>query len=158
MHASSSKMFTKEEAQELRHAFWHKLESKTRRLPGQNGRPIKWIADRTGIKGLDLRFDVDREKVIVAMEINPKSDSKLDELWIKMNNCRKLFEENFGEPLIWEKEYVKSAGDTAARIYVEQEGNIYDKEKWPEMIRFMIDNMLRMEKAFRVVQDYLIHF
>ena len=151
-------MFSKDEAQELRHAFWHKLESKTRRLPNQNGRPIKWIGDKTGVKGLDLRFDVDREHVIVAMEINPRSDSKLDELWTKMSNCRQLFEDNFGQSLIWQKDYIKTAGDTAARIYVETEGDIYDKEKWPDMIHFMIDNMLRMEKAFRVVQDYLIHF
>ena len=41
-------MYTKQEALDIRQTFWHKLESKTRRLPGQNGRPIKWIADRTG--------------------------------------------------------------------------------------------------------------
>lgn len=151
-------MYSKEETQQMRHLFWHKLESKTRRLPGQNGKPIKWIHDRTGIKGLDLRFDVDTKMAMVAMEINPTQDEKLESLWGKMMNCKTLFETTFGGPLTWEKEYVKTAGDTAARIYVKMEGNIYDQEKWPEMIHFLIDNMLRMEKAFLEVQDYLIHF
>ncbi len=151
-------MFSKDEAQELRHAFWHKLESKTRRLPGQNGRPIKWIGDKTGIRGLDLRFDVDRTKAMVALEINPKGDGKLEELWTKMESCRTLFEQTYGAQLTWEHDYVKEAGDTAARIYVSMPGDIYNKELWPEMIHFLIDNMIRMEKAFRVVQDYLIHF
>lgn len=151
-------MFSKEEAQEIRHAFWHKLESKTRRLPGQNGKPVKWIGDRTGIKGLDLRFDVDRERAIVAMEINPHSDTKLEELWTKMLSCKQLFEQTFGGELIWQHDYVKQAGDTAARIYVEHKGDMYKKEDWPNMIYFMIDNMLRLEKAFLQVQDYLIHF
>lgn len=142
----------------MRHEFWHKLESKTRRLPGQNGRAVKWIFDRTGIKGLDLRFDVDTKKVMVAMEINPTQDEKLERLWEKMNNCKSLFESTFGGEMVWEKEYVKQAGDTAARIYVVRDGNIYDKEQWPEMIHFMIDNMLRLEKAFLEVQDYLINF
>lgn len=151
-------MFSKNEAQELRHEFWHKLESKTRRLPGQNGRPIKWIADRTGIKGVDLRFDVDRQRVMVAMEINPHSDEKLEEIWQKMLSCKTLFEQTFGGELIWEHDYQKMAGDTAARIYVVQDGDMYKKEDWPDMIYFMINNMLRLEKAFLEVQDYLIHF
>ncbi|MCQ2228588.1 MAG: DUF4268 domain-containing protein [Bacteroidales bacterium] len=151
-------MYSKEEAQEMRHAFWHKLESKTRRLPGQNGRPIKWINDRTGIKGLDLRFDVDTKMAMVAMEINPIQEEKLENLWEKMNNCKSLFEATFGGELVWDRNYVKNAGDTCARIYVRMDGNIYDKEKWPDMIHFLIDNMLRLEKAFLEVQDYLIHF
>lgn len=142
----------------MRHTFWHKLESKTRRLPGQNGRPIKWINDRTGIKGLDLRFDVDTKMAMVAMEINPIQEEKLDSLWEKMNNCKSLFESVFGGELVWERNYVKNAGDTCARIYVRMDGNIYDKEQWPDMIHFLIDNMLRLEKAFLEVQDYLIHF
>ncbi|MCQ2204797.1 MAG: DUF4268 domain-containing protein [Bacteroidales bacterium] len=151
-------MYTKQEALDIRQTFWHKLESKTRRLPGQNGRPIKWIADRTGIKGLDLRFDVDNKMAMVAMEINPQQDEKLENLWEKMISCRSLFEEEFGSPLIWEKEYVKQAGDTCARIYVRRDANIYDQEQWPDMIHFLISNMLNLEKAFLVVQDYLIHF
>lgn len=151
-------MYSKQEAQELRLTFWHKLESKTRRLPGQNGKPIKWIGDKTGIKGLDLRFDVDTKMAMVAMEINPIQDEKLDELWEKMNSCKTLFETEFGSPMTWEKEYVKQAGDTCARIYVKMDGNIYDQEKWPEMIHFLIKNMLNLEKAFLEVQDYLIHF
>ncbi len=151
-------MYSKQEAQEIRHSFWHKLESKTRRLPGQNGRPIKWIFDRTGIKGLDLRFDVNREMAMVAMEINPTQNEKLDNLWEKMLNCKNLFEQTFGAPLTWEREYVKEAGDVCARIYIKTDGNIYDKEKWPDMIHFLISNMLNMERAFTEVQDYLIHF
>ena len=38
-------MFSKEEAKELRELFWHKLENRTRRLPGQKGKKIKWIFD-----------------------------------------------------------------------------------------------------------------
>lgn len=139
----------------MRHEFWHKLESKTRRLPGQNGRAKKWIADNTGIKGLDLRFDVNREMVLVGMEINTHGEAREQELWDKMVACRNVFEKEFGEPLTWERHYVKEAGDTAARIYVSQPGNIYDRALWSEMIHFLIDRMLRLEKAFNVVQDYL---
>ena len=151
-------MFSKEEAQQLRHEFWHKLESKSRKVPGQNGKSIKWIADKTGVKGLDLRFDVDREKAIVAMEINTNSEEKQNALWEKMNNCKALFEKSFGGPLIWDRNYTKQSGEDVIRIYVETPGDLYNRDMWSDMLRFMIDNMIKLEKAFREVQDYLIHF
>ncbi|MDO4462388.1 MAG: DUF4268 domain-containing protein [Bacteroidia bacterium] len=151
-------MYSKEETQNMRHEFWHKLESKTRRLPGQNGKPKKWIGDRTGIRGLDLRFDVNREFAMVAMEINPTGNEKRAELWQKMLNCKTLFEAKFGGELTWDDNYIKEAGDSVIRIYVKTEGDMYNREKWPNMIYFMIDNMMRLETAFLEVQDYLIHF
>lgn len=151
-------MYSKEETQNMRHEFWHKLESKTRRLPGQNGKPRKWIGDRTGIRGLDLRFDVNREFAMVAMEINPTGKEKKAELWQKMQNCKTLFETTFGGQLTWDDNYIKDAGDSVIRIYVKTEGDMYDREKWSSMIHFLIDNMIRLETAFLEVQDYLIHF
>ncbi|MBQ3635636.1 MAG: DUF4268 domain-containing protein [Bacteroidales bacterium] len=151
-------MYTKEEAQEIRHAFWHKLESKSRRLPGQNGKPVVWIGSKTGVKGLDLRFDVSGGKVIVGIEINTHSEEKDEELWAKMENCRKLIERHFEAEVKWEREYVREAGNKVARIYVETTGDIYQKEQWPDMIYFMLDNMLRLEAAYREIRDYVVHF
>ncbi len=75
-----------------------------------------------------------------------------------MLSCKAIFEDAFGGELIWQRNYTKAAGDTCARIYVEMSGDIYQKELWPEMIHFLIDAMLRLERAFLLVQDYLIHF
>ena len=151
-------MYSKEESQNLRHEFWHKLESKTKRLPGQNGRPIKWIGAKTGIKGLDLRFDVDRERAMVAIEINAATPERQKMLYEKMVACKKIFEDKFGAPLVWDPTYQKSESEVLARVYIETPGNLYDREQWKEMIVFLIDNMRKMEEAFKLVQDYLTLF
>ncbi|MBP5419675.1 MAG: DUF4268 domain-containing protein [Bacteroidales bacterium] len=151
-------MYTKEEAQLMRHEFWHKMESKTRRLPGQKGKPKKWISDRTGVRGLDLRFDVNRDFAMVAMEISRRAEEHAAALWTKMESCKKLFESHFEAPVIWDFNYVKEAGDVVGRIYVRTEGNIYDREKWSDMIHFLIDNMIRLEDAFSELKDYLENF
>ncbi|MFO8000900.1 MAG: DUF4268 domain-containing protein [Marinilabilia sp.] len=148
-------MFSKEEAKQLRLEFWQKLSNRTRRLPGQKGRKRLWIADNTGIKGLDLRFDVGREKIIVALEINIKDEEKRLALYEKLEAAKDLFEEHFGEPLIWDYAYVKDNGREVCRVYVEQPGDMYKKESWSEIFTFMIDRMMRLEKAFLEVKDYL---
>ena len=155
IYYSDPNMFSKEEAKELRLEFWQKLSNRTRRLPGQKGRKRLWISDKTGIKGLDLRFDVGREKVIVALEINIKDEAKRLALYEKLEAAKTLFEEQFGESLIWDFAYIKDNGREVCRIYVERPGDMYIKETWPEIQKFMIDKMIRMEKAFLEVKDYL---
>ena len=104
-------MFSKQEMKDLSLAFWHKLESKTRRLPGQNGRAKVWIATRTGIPHLDLRFDVNRQHCIVALEIRNMGSESSAALWEKLLSCKSLFEETYGDTLIWDEAYQKEAGD-----------------------------------------------
>jgi hypothetical protein len=148
-------MFSKEEAKQLRLEFWQKLSNKTRRLPGQKGRKRIWIFDKTGIKGLDLRFDVSREKIIVALEINIRKEEDRLALYEKLEAAKGLFEEHFGEPLIWDFTYTKPNGREVCRVYVERPGDMYVRESWTEIFTFMIDKMIRMERAFLEVKDYL---
>lgn len=153
-----TKMYSKEELKQIRYEFWHKLESKSRRIPGQNGRPIRWIGDKTGVKGISLRFDATRDFVMVALEINADTKERQNHLIEKMLACKTVFENEFGKELVWDTEYPKSQHETVTRIYIKAAGDLYNKDLWHDMIYFMTDNMLRMEKAFKVVQDYLSLF
>ena len=148
-------MYSKEDAKALRIEFWEKLNSRTRRLPGQKGRKKLWIFENTGIKGLDLRFDVGREKVQVALEINHNCEERRIELFEKLFACKSIFEDEFGEPLTWDYLYEKDTGEQVCRVYVESTGDIHNKELWSEMIYFLIDNMMKLEKAFLAVKDYM---
>ena len=148
-------MFNKEEAKQLRLEFWQRLNNRTRRLPGQKGRKKFWIFENTGIKGLDLRFDVDRAKDRVALEINHSSEERRLQLFEKLQAAKGVFEETFGGPLTWDFAYEKPTGELVCRTYVETPGDIMNEDLWPEMFFFLIDNMLRMEAAFLEVKDYL---
>ncbi|MDR2929107.1 MAG: DUF4268 domain-containing protein [Cytophagaceae bacterium] len=148
-------MYTKEESKAVRVEFWEKLTNRTRRLPGQKGRKKFWIFENTGIKGVDLRFDVDRTKVQVALEINHTSEERRLELFEKLKACKSIFESEFGEPLTWTFLYEKDTGEQVCRIFVERAGDIHQKDLWAEMIYFLIDKMMKLEKAFLAVKDYM---
>jgi hypothetical protein len=148
-------MYSKDEAKEIRLEFWQKLESKTRRLPGQKGRSKRWLLDNTGIKGIDLRFDVNRDMAMVALEINHKDESRRLMLFEKLDACKSLFEQSFGSELTWDLLYDKDNGLNVSRIYSSVPCDIYNKESWSAAIKFMIDNMIRLETAFLEVKDFL---
>ncbi len=150
-------MFSKEQAKELRQMFWHKLENRTRRIPGQKGKKIKWIFDNTGIKGIDLRFDIDRERAIVALEINHRNEDRRLQLYEKLEACKTIFETAYEGELTWDYLYNKEEGREVCRIYEQMPSDIYREEFWPETMKFMINRMLRLEKAFLEVKDFLMH-
>lgn len=150
-------MFSKEEAKELRQLFWHKLENRTRRLPGQKGKKVKWIFDETGVKGLDLRFDINRQRAIVALEINHDSEDRRLYLYEKLMACKSIFETAYEGGLIWDFIYTKTEGKEVCRVYEQIPADMYQQEQWPETMKFMINRMLRLEKAFLEVKDFLIH-
>jgi len=148
-------MYSKEEKKELNLEFWRKLGNRTRKIPGQRGKVKVWIGDRTGVKGVDLRFDVSRQKIIVALEINIRDEERRLVIYEKLEAAKKIFEFEYGEPLIWDFAYEKEFGEQVCRVYKEMEGDYLVQEQWPAIFNFMVDKMCRMEKAFLEVQDYL---
>ncbi len=148
-------MFSKDEEKELKLEFWKKLGNRTRKIPGQRGKIKIWIGENTGIKGVDLRFDVGRKKIIVALEINAKNEDRRLTLYEKLEATRSIFEDQFGEPLIWDFAYEKKLGEQVCRVYQEMNGDYLVSEQWPQIFTFMIDKMLKMEKAFEEVADFL---
>ncbi len=152
-------MFSKEEAKEIRQLFWQKLENRTKRLPGQKGHKKNWIFDQTGIKGLDLRFDVDRQRAIVALEINHRNEDRRLYLYEKLESCKTIFENEYGMPLKWDYLYTRAGSNDkeVCRVYNEIPCDMYQQACWPEVMHFLIDQMLRMEKAFLEVKDFLEH-
>ncbi len=150
-------MYSKEEAKELKLEFWRKLGNRTRRLPGQRGRVKVWIGDRTGVKGVDLRFEIGRKKIVVALEINVKDEDRRLTLFEKLEATKNIFETEFGEELIWDFAFEKEYGEEVCRVYKEMEGDFMIPDQWPGIFNFMIDKMVRMEKAFLEVQDYLMY-
>jgi hypothetical protein len=148
-------MFTQEQAKSLRLQFWEKLNNRTRRLPGQKGKKKIWLFDNTGIKGLDLRFDVARKKYQVALEINHNNEGQRLFLFEKLLACKPIFEKEFGEALIWNFFYKKDTGEQVCRIFVEKPGDILKNELWTQLIYFLINTMINLEKAFLSVKEYL---
>ncbi|MBN2167388.1 MAG: DUF4268 domain-containing protein [Marinilabiliaceae bacterium] len=148
-------MYSKEEIKDLKIEFWKKLENRTRRLPEQKGQVKKWIFDQTEIKGVDLRFDVNRNYAMVALEINHKDEDRRLKLFAKLDACKTLFETTFGDSLKWQLSFDKENGKNVCRVYKLIEADFHNREKWKEIIPFLIYNMLNMEKAFEEVKDFL---
>ncbi len=144
---------TKEEIKarhKIRLEFWRKMLEKINKSESnlfQNINPGKdnWLIAGVGLGGVGLAFVVSgtfaRTEVTIARPDAEENKFIFDELFKQ----REQIESSFGGELTWERLDTKKM----CRIKNELSGvSLYEEDDWQEMINFMNDSMIRMEKAF----------
>ncbi len=133
----------------MRMEFWNKLleiinNSETKLFQNVNPSKDNWITGGVGMTGVSLNFVVSKTYGRSELYISRGSAEDNKFIFDSLNKKKEQIEEDFGGELIWERLDTKKA----SRIKYETEGvNCYDPGDWDEMINFMVDGMIRMEKA-----------
>ena len=134
----------------LRVEFWKSLLSEINKESAlfQNVNPTKdhWLIAGAGMSNVGFSFSIGknnaRTEVHIARPVAEENKFIFDELYKQ----KETIEAEFGKALEWERlDDVK-----VSRIKnVMQDVNYYDQEEWEKIIAFMVDSMVRMEKAFK---------
>ena len=133
----------------MRMEFWNKLleiinNSETKLFQNVNPSKDNWITGGVGMTGVGLNFVVSKTYGRSELYISRGSAEDNKFIFDSLNKKKEQIEEDFGGELIWERLDTKKA----SRIKYETEVvNGYDPGDWDEMINFMVDGMIRMEKA-----------
>jgi len=133
----------------LRKDFWLKVIQliNTKCTLYQNISPsaYHWIGAGSGVRGVSFNFAVSktygRAEIYIDRGVKEENEFIFDQLFKK----KEEIENTFSGDLIWER----LDGKRACRIKSETPGNILNKEQWPEMMEFMVDSMVRIEKSFK---------
>lgn len=133
----------------VRLEFWRQLigELNARTELYRNVSPSKdnWISAGSGVRGIGFNFAVTKTSGRVELYIDRGNKEENEAIFDQLCSQREALEEAFGEVLTWER----LEGKRACRIKAEQVGNVFDQEAWPEMIAFMTDRMVWLERTFR---------
>ena len=150
-------MYSKEERKKLVSEFWEMFSMRCEIHPLLKFKKKKWIMHRTKINGVALRFDVGRQNVQVMIELYNRSENKRLQAFEILERYKAIIEEGFENGLNWEFYFIKEESQQeVCRIYTALENvNFYNKNKWPEIFNFFIENMLKLEKNFLSVRDVL---
>ncbi|MDA3911656.1 MAG: DUF4268 domain-containing protein [Bacteroidales bacterium] len=152
-------MFSKEEAKALRLEFWNRFKAISEQERRKRGFKKTWMLKQTGVKGLSLRFDVDREHVAVGFEIYFKNKFKEALLMESFEGIRHLLEAELEGPLVWDDAYVTEEERECARIYVQMKDvDIFQKADWEKMWSFMMKNMFIMEQFFVDYREFIENY
>ncbi len=147
-------MYSKEELKELKKEFWEGFGVYCSHIPALKRRKSKFLLYNTKMKGVEMKFDATREGAFVILEINHHDEKTRLEKYEQFENYKVLMEKDFPEGLIWNFAYVRETGNEVCRIYTQKTGiDLHRRIQWMEFYKFMATEMLKLEKAFRLVKE-----
>lgn len=147
-------MYTKEEVKHLKKEFWEGFGVYCSQIPALRKRKSKFLLYNTKMKGVELKFDATRDGAYVILEINLSDPSLRLEKYEQFEQYKSVMEKQFPEGLIWNFAYIRECGTEVCRIYTHKSGiDIHRRIQWMEFYKFMAEEMLKLEKAFRVVKE-----
>ena len=150
-------MYSKEEIKELRLKFWQSYKSYCETQPAFNYQKKRWMLNETQVRGLALRFDVDRESAWVIMELQHKNEDRRLKTYEILERYKVVMEEGFKNGLIWEFYHRREDNrQEVCRIFTRLENvDWHNQNLWPDIYNFFIENMLLMEHNFLEIKEVL---
>ncbi|MDD2797007.1 MAG: DUF4268 domain-containing protein [Bacteroidales bacterium] len=151
-------MYSKEELKQLKTEFWESFAAFCEVQPNLRNRKPLWILYDTKIKGVELKFDLSRNNVLVALEINHRAEDERIEMFERIIWHKETLEKGFAKGTIeWKILEELAYGKQVSRIIIAKEGlDFHKRADWGELFRFMSDNMLQLETNFLEIKDFLM--
>ncbi|CAA0179907.1 DUF4268 domain-containing protein [Tenacibaculum maritimum] len=140
-------MFSKEESATLRKEFWTSFGKSF---------PRKWLLYNTKIKGFAFKFQADRKKAAVCLDIEHFDEVANELLYDQMLSLRALLETEIPE-VIYDAAFVLDNGKIIRRIYVpfEEKFSIHNKNTWRNCFEFFVNIMPKFELFFYEYEDFI---
>ena len=142
-------MYSRDEAKQLMTDFWNGFSNYTMCQSVALKTPVEWMLYKTGIKGLELKFDLDCKWIRSVIEVNARSESRRQAIYDELLKYASILETDLPEPLHWTDNHKLDVGKPVMRAYCERTDlNFHNRSVWPEMFRFMFDTMLPLQTNF----------
>ncbi len=134
----------------VRRQFWIELIRAMNTTPStlyQSISPSKecWISAGSGVRGVGFNFGATQVYGRAELYIDRGDRAQNKQFFDRLEADRAAIESEIGQRLGWER----LDNRRACRIKLERPGDVFDAEQWPTMTAFMVDAMVRLEKALK---------
>lgn len=139
-------MYSREQASQLRQAFWTAFGQYIAPHPSADGYKINWSNYKTGLKHVYFRMQADKKTASIAIEL-AHPDPEIQELFFEQfMELKNLLHEYLGEEWEWELHTTNSEGKTISRIYKELPGvSVFNQDDWPALISFFKPRIIALD-------------
>ena len=132
----------------FRHDFWSEtlieMNKKTDRFRNISPSEYAWIGAGSGIRGIGFNLVVAKTYGRAEVYIDRGNKEENKEIFDRLLKHKDKIESDAGKEFVWERLDDKRS----CRIKLQGDGNLYQKELWPDMIENIVDSLIRIEKAF----------
>ena len=140
-------MYTKEQASQLKQAFWTAFGQYMGPVLSVEGLRTNWINYKTGVKHIFFRMQADNKTASIAIEI-AHPDKELQQLFFEQfESYKTMLHSTLDEDWQWQLHTIDEYGKTISRIYTELAPvSIFQKEDWPKLISFFKPRIIALDE------------
>lgn len=102
-----------------------------------------WISAGSGVRGVGFNFGATQQYGRAELYIDVGDKAENEALFDRLHADRAAIETEVGEPLEWQRLDHRRA----CRIKLERPADVFDRDQWADMIAFMTNAMVRLERA-----------
>ncbi len=141
------KLYSKDQASQLKQAFWTTFGQYIGPHPSAEGVKINWINYKTGIKHLSFKMQADHRQASIAIEITHPDAGMQEMVFEQFSQFKKMLEIQLEEEWSWELFGIDEYGKKRSRIYTVLPGvSIFKKEDWPALISFFKPRIIVLDE------------
>jgi hypothetical protein len=146
-------MYTREEASQIRQAFWTALGQYLSPIPSADGIKVNWLNYKTGVKHVYFRMQADKKSSYISIDIT-HTDPDIQELYFEQfKELRVVFEDTLKEEWQWELHVTDENYKMVSRIYKEfSPVNIFNQNDWPKLISFFKPRILALDEFWSMAK------
>ncbi len=140
-------MFSKEDSKKIRQEFWISFGKEY---------PRKWLLYNTKIKDVTLKFTFTTKVAQVSIDVEPYDNVIRGYYYDKFLSLKKILTSEYLEDIIFDERYQLDNGKIISRVYVEVlDVSIHNKNHWADVMKFLSDNMAKLEEFFLEYKDVI---
>lgn len=139
-------MYSKEQASQLRQAFWTAFGQYMGPVLSAEGLKTNWINYKTGVKHIFFRMEADNKTAGISIEIS-HPDKELQQLFFEqLATYKNVLHSALNEDWEWQLHLAGQYGKTISRVH-KQIGpvSIYEKGDWPTLISFFKPRIIALD-------------
>jgi hypothetical protein len=140
-------MYSKEQASQLRQAFWTAFGQYMGPVLSAEGLRTNWVNYKTGVKHIFFRMQADNKVAGISIEIT-HPDKELQQLFYEQfTTYKNVLHNTLNEDWQWQLHSTDEYGKTISRIHKQiAPVSIYQKEDWPKLISFFKPRIIALDE------------
>jgi YD repeat-containing protein len=146
-------MYSKDEASQIRQAFWTAFGQYIAPQLSADGLKINWVNYKTGIRHVFFKMDAQNRSAGIGIIIN-HPDTGIQELFYEQFiELKHILTGYLEEEWIWSPLEYDASGRIVSRIYTEiKETSIFNREDWPKLISFFKPRIIALDEFWSVAK------
>jgi hypothetical protein len=140
-------MYSRQQASELRQAFWTALGKYMQPILSAEGEKVNWVNYKTGEKNIYFRMNAGNRSSSIAIEIT-HPDIELQQLYFEQFvQLKTLLHSALNEEWNWQLHFNDENGKVISRIYKELNNvSLFNQNDWPALISFFKPRIIALDE------------